>query len=201
MKLNFNDIKKLIETDSTLVLKEIPEGLIIKRADGAADVDVEEIKVLLSKFGVKPADLEVVENGTIVRSKNYNSQKLKMLLAPFYKLGELVVIDEWALLLQDIFLMDVDDVVTEDADGSADDLGTVPTDGASNDTLDNIESIAALLDKQANGAVEVRIVADDTVEVPFSEDILDFIKNNENTIFANCDVEVTDEVITIRFKG
>jgi len=201
MKLNFNDIKKLIETDSTLVLKEIPEGLIIKRADGAADVDVEEIKVLLSKFGVKPADLEVVENGTIVRSKNYNSQKLKMLLAPFYKLGELVVIDEWALLLQDIFLMDVDDVVTEDADGSADDLGTVPTDGASNDTLDNIESIAALLDKQANGAVEVRIVADDTVEVPFSEDILDFIKNNENTIFANCDVEVTNEVITIRFKG
>ena len=201
MKLNFNDIKKLIETDSTLVLKDIPEGLIIKRADGAADVDVEEIKVLLSKFGVKPTDLEVVENGTIVRSKNYNSQKLKMLLAPFYKLGELVVIDEWALLLQDIFLVDVDSSVTEDADGSADDLGSVPTDGASNDTLDDIESIAALLDKQTNGAVEISIVADNTVEVPFSEDILDFIKNNDNTIFANCDVEVTNEVITIRFKG
>jgi len=201
MKLNFNDIKKLIEADTSLILKEIPEGLIIKRADGAADVDVEEIKVLLSKFGVKPTDLEVVENGTIVRSKNYNSQKLKMLLAPFYKLGELVVIDEWALLLQDIFLVDVDSSVTEDADGSADDLGSVPTDGASNDTLDDIESIAALLDKQTNGAVEISIVADNTVEVPFSEDILDFIKNNDNTIFANCDVEVTNEVITIRFKG
>jgi len=201
MKLNFNDIKKLVEADSTLVLKEIPEGLIIKRADGAADVDVEEIKVLLSKFGVKPEDLEVNDSGTIVRSKNYNSQKLKMLLAPFYKLGELVIIDEWALLLQDIFLVDVDNSFTEDADGSADDLGEVPTDGARNETIDDIESIAALIDKETNGSVEISIVADDTIEIPFSEDILEFIKNNENTIFASCDVEVTDEVITIRFKG
>jgi len=205
MKINFEDIKKLVESDSSLIIKQIGEGLVIKRADGSVTPDVEEIVTILRQFGVKDSSIEIVDEGTLVESGSYNAQKLKMILAPFYKLGELKVFSTWKLLLKGIYIVEEDlksvpEILKEENNGSADDLGTVPNGQPNNNknvTAVTIEQIATILDKNFGNECNIEILSDSELIVnPISDELIKFIENNVD-LFGDAEIVIDDDNITI----
>jgi len=208
MKLNFEDIIKIVENDSTLIVKSIDEGLIIKRLQD--DNTFDEIMLILSKFGVKSTDITVTEEGTLINSNHYNSQKLKMLLAPFHNLEEMEVKDAWNLLLRNVFFSEIKDPMTgeikedgAEASASADSLGEVPNGTPSTPTSGNsessvpqtIEDLAKTLDGILNN-VNISIVSDTELELSSSDDIVNTIKDNEK-LFDGFEVTILPDLITI----
>jgi len=211
MKINFSEIKKLVGADKSLIVKEIGEGLIIKRADGSIAPDIQEIITILRQFGVKDSSFEIIDEGTLVESSSYNAQKLKMILAPFYKLGDLKIYSTWKLLLEGIYIVEEDlksvpGSIDEDdgsvGDGSADDLGQVPNAPVSIGDTGNIEpllvdDIANAIDSAFDGKYDIEIVDNNNMSIsPVDDDIVDFIQQNPE-MFANADVVISDDIITI----
>jgi hypothetical protein len=211
MKLNFEDIIKIVESDKTLIVKSIDEGLVIKRLQD--DNTFDEVMLILSKFGVKSTDITVSEEGTLINSNHYNAQKLKMLLAPFHTLEEMEVKDAWNLLLKNVFFTEIKDPMTgeiqedsADASASADSLGEVPTgtpstpsSGDSESAVpQNISDLAKTLDGLLNN-IEITIVSDTELELEMSDDIVSIIKNNEK-MFDGFEVTILPDLITITKK-
>jgi hypothetical protein len=192
--IKFEDIKKLLE-NSNLKFKEAENGLVIFKEDEYNHLF--EIKQILRTFGITDNDLTLNDEGTVVNAKQYDSQKLKMLLSPFYPLEKLKVIDPYHLLIQDLFVdtLNEDDGGDVSADGSADDLGEVPTNP---EALVTIDELADMIDKEFPD-VEIVIVDDSTLELPPAEEVIEFLKSIENQL-ENFDIVITDDKITVKGK-
>jgi len=188
--LKINDIKKLLE-NSNLKYKELENGIVILKEEEYNHLF--EIKQILTTFGVTNNDITVNEEGTIVNSKQYDAQKLKMLLSPFYELDKMEVIDSYHLLIKGLFIDDINEDNSGDADGSADDLGKVPTEP---EAIVSVDDVANKINSEFPD-VDIAIVDDNTLELPVTDEIIDFLKDNENE-FENFDIIITDDKIIVK---
>ena len=194
--IKIEDLKKLLE-NSKLKFKETETGLIIFKEDEYNHLF--EIKQVLKVFGVKQSDIELTDDGTIVKSKEFDSQKLKMLLSPYFPLENMKVISAFELKLEGLFLD-----INEDAEASADDLGEVPTDNSavvSNDDnlnqFEDIEDLAKYLDNKLN--INIAIVDDNTIEIETTDELVEFLNTIEN-LLENFDVEIYEDITKITKK-
>jgi len=190
--LKIEDVKKLLEK-SNIKHKEIENGIVIFKEEEFNHLF--QIKQILVTFGISDEDLEQSAEGTIISAKQYDAQKLKMLLSPFYDLEKMEVIDTYHLLVKDLIIDTLNEDEGEVADGSADDLGEVPTDGGASEGF-TIEDLASKIDATFPNS-DVLIVDDKTIELPATDEMIDYIKSLEDDL-KDFDVEITDDKITIK---
>ena len=127
------------------------------------EVAIIKIREILKTFGITNDDLTITEDGTLIKSKQFDSQKLKMILSPFYPLDKMEVIDAYTLKMVDLII----DSLNEDADGSADDLGDTPEEG---EGIVGIDDLTQIIDSKFPD-VEIVIVSDNKMELPTIDEI------------------------------
>jgi len=181
--INLNDIKKILEK-SNLKYKETINGLIIFKE---SDDVIPQIIDVLKTFGVKQDDIVISDEGTLINSKLYDARKLQILLSPYYPLDKLIVKDKYQLLIKDLFI----DGLNEGADGSIDDLGDTPV-----DSIVTIDDLAQLLDNEFPN-IEIFIISDNEIELPYSDELVDFFKSIENDL-ENFEVDIYDDKIIVK---
>jgi len=177
--LKMNDIKKILE-NAGIKFKETDNSIIIFKEDTEED----KIAEILKSFGIDNTQIEIVDEGTIVKSKSNSSQRLKMILSPFYPLEKMEIIDANNLLLKDLYL----NIPTNEE--GIDDLGDT---GVS--PLGVVE-LAEILDKEFPN-IEIVLVDDDEIELPVTDDLIEFLNNIEDKL-SNLDVIITDDKIIIK---
>jgi hypothetical protein len=190
--IKIDDIKKLLET-SNLKFRETENGLVIFKEEEFNYLF--EIRQILKTFGISNDDLTLTDEGTIVNAKQYDAQKLKMLLSPFYPLEKMEVIDPYHLKIKDLFIDTLNEDDSADANGSADDLGDVPTEP---EGIVGIDDLAEVLDKEFPD-VEIAIVDDNTLELPTIDEIVEFLKSIESQL-ENFDITINDDKIIVKGK-
>ena len=188
--IKLEDVKKILE-NSNIKYKEIENGIVILKEERYNYLF--EIREILKTFGITNDDLTITEDGTLIKSKQFDSQKLKMVLSPFYPLDKMEVIDAYTLKMVDLII----DSLNEDADGSADDLGEVP-DATADDEDESlgIDELSQLLDNKFP-ETDIIIVDDNTLEIPTSDEIVEFLKSIEDKL-ENFDIEITDDKIIVK---
>jgi len=192
--MDFEYIKKVIESDGTLKIAESSDNmLVIVKEDISSKT--EEIKELLVTFGVVAEDVTVSENGTIVDIKSVSSTKLQLLLSPFLDIENLIVQNANTLLIRGLFIQ-MDIIESKVQEDSIDDVpaseGVVAVQSQS-DVMTNVEDCAKLID--TNTTAEITIVSDTEFSVTTTDEIVKFLTDNEAK-FANFDVTISSDVIT-----
>jgi hypothetical protein len=190
--LKIEDIKKLLET-SGLDYKEVDNGIIIFKESSFEFLD--NMKEILKAFGVKNEDISIVDDGTIVKTKDFSAQKLKIVLSPYYPLEKMEVIDSYTLKIKDLMIDKITESEEVEPNGSADDLGDTPEEG---EGIVGIDDLTQIIDSKFPD-VEIVIVSDNKMELPTIDEIIDFLKSIEDQL-ENFDIEITDNKIIVKGK-
>jgi intein-encoded DNA endonuclease-like protein len=188
--LKIDDLKKLLE-NSNLKFKETENGIVVFKEEEYNHLF--EIKQILKTFGISDDDITLDTEGTIVNAKQYDAQKLKMLLSPFYPLDKMEVVDPYHLKINDLFIDNLNEGEDLDVNGSADDLGEVPE---APEGLVSIDDLANVLNKEFPDA-EIVIISNNEMELPSIPEIIDYLKSIEDQL-EKFDIEITDDKIIVK---